>query len=449
MRNHLSGESACFIYRVMVLTLLLFGVTGYNSASASEPQIIENEMEAMLEAWYPRVIDEEHGGYISSFSHDWEMTGSQEKMIVTQARHLWSLSKIVAMYPDNPDYPEYASHGFEFLKNHMWDDEYGGFFQMVTREGEPMRDTYFGENYAKTLYGNSFAIYGLAAHYGATGNQGSLDLAKQAFNWLEAHSHDKEHGGYFQPLQRDGTPTRDGYPKDYNSGIHILEALTELYAVWPDDLVRERLDEMFHIVRDIMVSEQGYLKLYFSADWTHLSYRDSDEAVIRENLGRDHVTPGHDIETSFLLLEAAHVLGMENDPETERIAKLLTDHTLQTGWDAETGGFYNTGYYFPGDDDLTIINDGKTWWAQAEGLNTLLIMADMYPDDPNDYRDKFEQQWQYINEYLIDHEHGGWYDAGLDKQPDSINSRKSQIWKGNYHTLRAVMRVLERLEQES
>ncbi|MEQ9567306.1 MAG: AGE family epimerase/isomerase, partial [Pseudomonadales bacterium] len=286
MRNHLPGISACFICRLMVLTLLLFGVTGYNSASASEPQVIENEMKAMLEAWYPRVIDEEHGGYISSFSHDWEMTGSQEKMIVTQARHLWSLSKIVAMYPDNPDYPEYASHGFEFLKNHMWDDQYGGFFQMVTREGEPMRDTYFGENYAKTLYGNSFAIYGLAAHYGATGNQGSLDLAKQAFNWLEEHSHDKEHGGYFQPLQRDGTATRDGFPKDYNSGIHILEALTELYAVWPDDLVRERLDETFHIVRDIMVSEQGYLKLYFSADWNHLSYRDSGEAVIRENLGR-------------------------------------------------------------------------------------------------------------------------------------------------------------------
>jgi len=448
MRNHLSGKSACLICRVMAMTLLSFGVTGYISASASEPQVIENEMRTMLEAWYPTVIDEKHGGYISSFSHDWKMADSQEKMIVTQARHLWSLSKVAAMFPDNPNYPEFASHGFEFLKNHMWDDEYGGFFQLVTREGEPIPDSGFGENHPKTLYGNSFAIYGLAAHYGATGHQGSLDLAKQAFSWLEAHSHDKAHGGYFQPLQRDGTPTRDGHPKDYNSGIHILEALTELYTLWPDDLVRERLDEMFHIARDIMVSEQGYLKLYFSEDWTHLSYQDSSETVIRENLARDHVTPGHDIETAFLLLEAAHALGMEDDAETQRKAKLLTDHTLDTGWDSGVGGFFDTGYYFPGDDELTIIRDTKNWWAQAEGLNTLLIMADMYPDDPHDYWDKFEQQWEYINEYLIDHEHGGWYDAGLDKQPDSIHSRKSHIWKGNYHTLRAMMRVLERLKQE-
>lgn len=447
MHNNLPGKPAGFIFGVIVMTVLSIGLTVRSPASAGEPQAIEDAMRTMLEAWYPKVIDEEHGGYISSFSHDWKMTGSQEKMIVTQARHLWTLSKVTTLFPDDPGYPEFAGHGFDFLKDHMWDDEYGGFFQLVTREGEPIPDSQFGENHPKTLYGNAFAIYGLAAHYGATGNPGSLDLAKQAFNWLETHSHDKEHGGYFQPLERDGTPVRDGYPKDYNSGIHILEALTELYTVWPDDLVRARLDEMFHIVRDTMVSDRGYLKLYFSEDWTHLSYRDSSETVIRENIGRDHVTPGHDIETSFLLLEAAHALGMENDPETQETAKRLTDHTLATGWDSGTGGFYDTGYYFPGDDELTIIRDTKNWWAQAEGLNTLLIMADLYPDDPNDYSDKFEQQWAYIHEYLIDHEHGGWYDSGLDKQPDSVHSRKSHIWKGNYHTFRALMRVRERLEQ--
>ena len=439
-----------FIRLIILMALAFFGSSAcaLKSESSLKASEVEATMMTMLNAWYPRVIDWDNGGYISSFAHDWEMIGSQEKMIVTQARHLWSVSKVMALYPDNSDFSKFGSHGFEFLKNNMWDKEYGGFYQMVTREGEPMRDTYFGDNYAKTLYGNSFAIYGLAAYYGASGNQDSLDLAVQAFYWLEDHSHDKEYGGYFQPLARDGTPTREGYPKDYNSGIHILEALTELYTVWPDDLVRERLEEMFHAVRDTMVSEQGYLKLYFAEDWTHLSYQDSTEAVIRENLGRDHVTPGHDIETSFLLLEAAHALGMENDPETERIAKLLTDHTLAIGWDSETGGFYNTGYYFPGDDGLTITDDGKTWWAQAEGLNTLLIMADMYPNDPNHYLDKFEQQWEYINQYLIDHEHGGWYDSGLDKDPESVDSRKSQIWKGNYHTLRAMMGVLKRLEAQ-
>ncbi len=454
MRDNLNKNSFCYMSGVLLIGLMLINVSGCSSENGEQEvraeiaEEVENEMSTNLDAWYPRVIDPEHGGYISNFSHDWEMTGSQEKMIVTQARHLWTLSKVIPLYPDNQNYTEYAKHGFEFLRDHMWDDEYGGFFQIVTREGEPIENSQFGDDFRKTLYGNAFAIYGLAAYYGTSENQGALDLAKQSFNWLETHSHDKEYGGYFQPLERDGTPQKDGYPKDYNSGIHILEALTELYTVWPDDLVRERLTEMFHIVRDTMVADKGYLKLYFAEDWTHLSYQDSSETAIRENIGRDHVTPGHDIETSFLLLEAAHALGMEDDPETNEIAKLLTDHTLETGWDSETGGFYDLAYYFPGEDEITIVRDTKNWWAQSEGLNTLLIMANKYPDDPHNYFEKFVQQWEYINEYLIDHEKGGWYNSGIDKQPESVTSRKSHIWKGNYHTLRALMRVLEGLEGE-
>jgi mannobiose 2-epimerase len=437
------GKSNNLIYSVMFIMALALNLTVHNPASADELQEVKNEMNAMLEAWYPTVIDDEHGGYISSFSHDWKMTGSQEKMIVTQARHLWTLSKATTLFPDK-EYQTFALHGVQFLENHMWDDAYGGFFQLVTREGEPIPDSEDGESYPKTLYGNAYAIYGLAAYYGATGDQESLELAKQTFHWLEASAHDKEYGGYFQQLERNGTPKKGDYPKDYNA-MHILEALTELYVVWPDELVRKRLEEIFHIFRDRMISDRGYTRLYFSEDWTHLSYQDASESVIRENMGRDHISPGTDVEIAYFLLEAARALGMEDDPETWRVAKLMTDHSLQTGWDAETGGFYNTGYYFPGDDHLTIVNDAKSWWPQGEGLNTLLIMAGRYPDDPNDYLGKFKQQWEYIKEYIIDHEHGGWYSSGLDTRPDSMNARKSHIWKGNYHSFRALMEVMERL----
>lgn len=453
LKNHIS-KSLRISSGLFLLSILLFNLLGCTTVNEKQEirdriaQEVSQELNTKIDVWYPKVIDYEYGGYISSFSHDWELTGSQEKMIVTQARHLWTLSKIIHLYPDIQEYQDYAEHGFEFLKDHMWDEDYGGFFQLVTQQGDPIPNAQGGENYQKTLYGNAFAIYGLAAYYGATENQRSLELAIQTFNWLESHSHDKEYGGYFQPLDRDGTPRRSGYPKDYNSGIHILEALTELYMVWPDDLVRERLTEMFHVVRDTMVTDVGYLKLYFAEDWTHLSYQDSTETEIRANIGRDHVTPGHDIETSYLLLEAAHALGMADDPRTHEIAKLLTDHTLNTGWDSEAGGLYDTAYYFPGDDEITILRDTKNWWAQAEALNTLLIMANLYTDDPQNYFDKFVQQWEYINENLIDHEHGGWYNSGLDKQPDSITSRKSQIWKGNYHTIRALIGVLEGLEKE-
>lgn len=406
---------------------------------------LQTELNGLADVWYPRVIDERDGGYLSQFSYDWQQANSQEKMIVTQSRHVWTLSKLGEHYPENQSYEEFAAHGFGFLKNQMWDDQAGGFFQLVTRPGEPIPND--GGEISKTLYGNAFALYGLSAYYHFSEDSEALELAKQTFNWLETHSHDPVHGGYFQPLSREGIPDTTGTPKDYNSGIHILEALTELYTVWPDDLVRERLEEMFHIVRDTMVTDKGYLNLYFEADWTHLSYRDSSRSVIEANIWDDHVTPGHDIETAYLLLEAAHVLGMEKDEETHRIAKNLTDHTLETGWDEEAGGFYDIGYYFPGDQELTIVEDTKNWWAQAEGLNTLLIMSDLYPNDPHNYFEKFLKQWEYIQNNLIDHEHGGWYDSGLDKEPDSRTDPKAHIWKGNYHTIRSLLNCVERLEE--
>ena len=60
---------------------------------------------------------------------------------------------------------------------------------------------------------------------------------------MEKYSHDSIYKGYYQHLNRDGshvirTPdeksTSDLGYKDQNSSIHILEALTELYKVWPD-----------------------------------------------------------------------------------------------------------------------------------------------------------------------------------------------------------------------
>ncbi len=438
-----------FILSCLFIAAFLYGCQADSAQIDGELQDavsteIEEELNRKIDAWYPRVIDTEHGGFLSNFSHDWKPAESQEKMIVSQARHLWSLSKVAEKYPDDPEYASYATHGFNFLKDRMWDDDYGGFFQLVTREGEPLP----GDNgeLQKTLYGNAFALYGLSAYYRYSGDDEVLELAQNLFDWLDEHSHDPVYGGYFQPLARDGTPDRSGFPKDYNSGIHILEALTEFYDAWPDERVRNRLEEMFYIVRDTMVTDQGYLKLFFAEDWTHLSYRDSTESALMENLYYDHVTPGHDIETAYLLIEAAHALGMEDDEVTHRIAKKLTDHTLQSGWDVEVGGFLQTGYYFHGDDELTILDDQKNWWAQAEGFNTLAIMADLYPDDPMNYDEKFVKQWEYIKTYVSDPEHGGWYNNGLDHSPDSKTSRKSHIWKGNYHTLRALLEVLNRLE---
>jgi mannobiose 2-epimerase len=403
----------------------------------------------LLAAWYPRAIDREQGGFISEWSFDWTPKGTQEKMIVTQARHVWTTARASQLFPTDSVLRPAAAHGVRFLRDRMWDREQGGFFWLVTRDGTPKPEN---GRLLKQAYGQAFGIYGLAAYYDVSRDPSALRLAQEAFRWLDSHAHDPVRRGYYNYLERDGTPLRAGLgrnsAKDQNSSIHLLEAFTELYRVWPDPTVRERLRELLVLIRDTIVSGPGTLTLFSDESWTPVSYRDSSEAVRRaDRFGHDHVSFGHDVETAYLLLEASEALGIEHDTVTLRVSKRMLDHALRTGWDSTTGGFYEAGYQYPGRPALTIVDDTKNWWAQAEGLNTLLIFGDRYPNDPLRYHDKFLTQWHYVTTYLIDHEHGGWYQGGLDKQPEMRRNLKGQIWKAAYHDARALMNVSRRLAQ--
>lgn len=427
-------------------------------SAASNYAIIAEEMEIslrgnLLQTWYPKAVDRDSGGYFSNFSFDFQLKDDpQEKMIVTQARHLWSNSKASKIYLDESHYGEGARHGFEFLRDKMWDQQNGGFYQLVSRSGQPLLE----KSRHKTAYGNSFAIYALAAYFDATGDSAGLNLAIDAFRWLEKNSHDPNHKGYFQHLDQEGTPivrpadipptSELGY-KDQNSSIHLLEAFTELYMVWKDPLLKVRLEEMLLLVRDTITNDKGSLVLFFQPDWTPVSFQDQSEEVIMKHTGLDHVSYGHDVETAYLLLESSHVLGRADDQETLAKAKKMVDHALSFGWDDELAGFFDEGYYFSGEEKPRVIKDTKNWWAQSEGMNTLLLMEEYFPEDEMDYFGKFGQLWKYNQDYLIDHELGDWFAGGLDKQPELKTADKGHIWKANYHQFRAMQGCIDRLRK--
>src|SRR5882672_678699 len=338
--------------------------TQAQSVSAERARIADEMEKSMrtelLDKWYPQSLDTVYGGFLSTFTFDFKPTGSQDKMIVTQARHVWSNAKASTWYPNISYFKSDARHGFLFLKDMMWDKKNGGFYTLVNRQGQPKIEP----DAPKNAYGNAFGIYALAAYYKASGDTAALNLAKKAFMWLEEHSHDKIYKGYYQHMQIDGTPVRRssnvssmsdlGY-KDQNSSIHLLEAFTELYAVWKDNLVRERLQEMLLLIRDVITTKKGYLILFFQPDWTPVSFRDSSQTTILQHRNLDHVSFGHDVETAYLMLEASAALGWKKDTKTLSVAKRMVDHALSKGWDNEIGGFYDDGYYFKNKSHITII----------------------------------------------------------------------------------------------
>lgn len=407
----------------------------------------------LLNKWYPRSVDSVFGGFLTTFTYDFKPNGPQDKMIVTQSRHVWTNAKASQLYPAVAYYKTGAQHGFRFLKDFMWDKAHGGFYTLVDRSGKVKNN-----DTVKTAYGNAFGIYALSAYYAASGDTAALSLAKRAFLWLENGSHDPVYKGYYQHLNKHGKPIHRhatvpspsdlGY-KDQNSSIHLLEAFTELYAIWPDDLVRTRLQEMLELIRDKITSPKGSLVLFLQPDWKPVSFIDSSEASILKHRNLDHVSFGHDVETAFLMIEASHALRIQNDTKTLTIAKRMVDHALQNGWDNKNGGFFDEGYYFKNKTGISIIKDTKNWWAQAEGLNTLLLMADLFPNDKMQYFQKFKQLWNYAQTYLIDHEHGDWYEGGLDKEPQKKTALKGHIWKATYHQYRAVSNCIQQLRKPS
>jgi len=163
-------------------------------------QEIGNSLDSLVRVWYPRVIDSSNGGYLSDFNYAWEPAGPQNKMIVSQARNIWSAATLAMFYGDTA-YTAMAEHGYRFIRDKMWDTIHGGFYTQIGRFG----DTFRLMTKTKSSYGNAFAIYGLAAYYKASQDSSALALAARTFGWLEEHAHDPEYGGYFDVLKQDGS----------------------------------------------------------------------------------------------------------------------------------------------------------------------------------------------------------------------------------------------------
>jgi mannobiose 2-epimerase len=418
------------------VTYLLPGKDAYLHYAKQTETMLHQDV---LDVWFPRSIDHFHGGFSSNFSRDWQPAPSTEKFSVFQGRMTWIAAQAAIRRPLlRAQYLPSVRHGVAYLSDVLWDKQDGGFYWGLDDEGKI--SPAFTDN--KQLYGTSFCIYGLAAAYQADHDPKALALAQQAFRWVEQHAHDDKNEGYYEWLRRDGTPMQAepfdpvihsvaagdfpiGY-KSMNTHIHLLEAYTQLYVVWKDELLRKRVEELLHVVRDKVTVEPGVMNLFFTNDWRAVP---------------DHDSYGHDIEAAYLMLEAAEALGRGGDERTGRIAKMMVDHSIAYGWDQAHGGVYHSGAYVGRPDDLL-----KEWWVEMEALNTFLLMHERYGKTTDEYWKLFQKQLRYIQKYQMDAEFHGDYELIRPDGTPAFTS-KGRIWKAAYHDGRALLNVSERLQR--
>ncbi len=423
--------------------------------------VVENNI---LRFWLDRMIDREHGGFYGRIDGHGTLHPDAEKGAILNARILWSFSAAYRVFSHlSPlssrlqEYLETATRAKDYIIDHFIDKEYGGVYWSLDSEGKPL-DT------KKQFYAIGFAIYGMSEYARATGDREALECALQLFDCIEEHAFDSEHNGYIEACTREWGTIADmrlseldaNYPKSQNTHLHIIEPYANLYrtlkefraaescdyvpaigSVLPigitvpnDDVIRVEaaLRNIIGIFTDkILNPETHHLDLFFDMDWTR---------------GAGHLESyGHDIECSWLMHEAALVLGDRDvlakvEPIVREVAK-ASEKGLRPDGSMIHEANLDTGHV---DDDLH-------WWVQAENVVGWYNIYQHFGDE------KALQHalrcWDYIKRNLIDYDNGEWYwSRHIDGTLNTVDD-KAGFWKCPYHNSRMCLEIIERIGTEN
>ena len=377
-----------------------------------------------LPFWCGPALDLKNGGWMAWLSNDLHPDRSQPKGLIVNSRILWAFSAVHRVRPE-PVYREMAERAFDFVMNKFWDAEHGGAFWRLNDLGKVIDDS-------KKIYGQAFYIYALTEFYLAFGNPAALERAKALFELIERHAHDAQFGGYSEVCNRDWSEAGNearlsdkdmNEKKSMNNHLHVLEAYTNLYRVWREPRVAERLRELIGLFLTwILAQRTQHLHHFFNEQW---------------NVRSDSYTFGHDIEASWLLCEAAEELGdAKLLARVQATALRMAEVVLNEGLGAD-GGLCYEGHAGQ------IIDAGRECWPQAEALVGFLNAYELTGNPA--FFAAAQRTWKFIEEHLADRVHGEWFwRINPDGQPDAKLPKVSE-WKGPYHATRACLEALRRL----
>jgi mannobiose 2-epimerase len=374
--------------------------------------------------WCGPALDNKQGGWLAWLSNDLKPDRTQPKGLIINSRILWAFSAVHQARPEKL-FRQMANRAFDCVMDRFWDSQYGGAFWGLDNAGRVMDDS-------KKIYGQAFYIYALAEYHRAFGAPTALARAKELFELIERHAHDSKHGGYIEVCRRDwseaGAEARlsdkdMNEKKSMNNHLHLLESYTNLYRVWKEPRVEQRLRELIQLFEQrILDSRTKHFNHFFDEEW---------------HVRSDSYTFGHDIEGTWLLCEAAEVLGdAALLKQMQGVVLPMVEVVFKEGIAAD-GALYYEGK------GGKIIDPGKECWPQAEAVIGFLNAFQLSGDKK--YLQTSLRAYDFIENNLVDRAHGEWFwRINEDGKPDPKLPKVSE-WKGPYHGSRMCLETLHRL----
>jgi len=384
---------------------------------------LQDELKNILAWWAAVTPDNVNGGFYGKIDNDNQITAKAPKGSVLNARILWSFAAAYNHQPE-PEYLAMADRAYQYISDHFIDKEQGGVYWSVDYKGKPLDPK-------KQIYAISFTIYALSEYYRASKTETAKQKAIDLFYLLVEKAYDPIKPGYFEAFTKDWKPIDDlrlsakdaNEKKTMNTHLHVLEGYTNLYRTWPDKALGEHISGLLSNFFDHFIDkETHHLVLFFDEDWNR-----------KGNL----VSYGHDIEATWLLLEAAEAIGDEESiKKIKQITIAMADAAI-TGLDTDGGLWYE---YEPEADHLV---KEKHWWVQAEAMVGFFNAWQISNDEK--YLNIALENWGFIKDKILDKQNGEWF-WGINKNGHVIqNEDKAGLWKCPYHNSRACLEIIRRI----
>jgi len=362
--------------------------------------------------WSKHAPDNEYGGIFTCLDREGALYNT-DKSVWFQGRALWMFSRMYNTVEKREEWLETAKSTYEFL-NKYCSDETGKMYFTVTCDGKPLQKRRY-------IFSEIFAISGFAEYYKATGDKAAPEKAKTLFQKVLTIYRDP--AGITPKIDPNTRTT-----KNHSLPMILLSTIQNLRETEPepfyDDLASELINTIF----------QDFYKPEYKALFENVGINgerlDSPQGRL--------INPGHAIETAWFIMREGLYRG---DKEMTEKAVDILDCSLEIGWDKEFGGLL----YF-----VDIENrppeqlewDMKLWWPHTEALYAALLAHAITGEE------KYEKWFDKIHDYSFTHfadpEFGEWY-GYLHRDGTVSNTLKGSMWKGPFHLPRALLLCTQEL----
>lgn len=361
----------------------------------------------ILPFWEKYSIDNEYGGYFTCLEREGKVFDT-DKFIWLQCRQVWTFSKLYNDFSLEERWIEIARKGAEFLMKHGRDKEDNWFFSL-TRDGKPLIQPY-------NIFSDCFAAMAFAQLYKATGEKDYSNIARQTFNNILRRQDNPK--GIYSKTFPGSRPI-----KSFALPMILCNLVIELEPVLEPNQVTRVINSGIHTV----------MEEFYMPEWGTILEHVTPGGAFSDSFEGRLLNPGHVLEAMWFIMELA-TRDKKREKEIVDKAVKICLNTLDLGWDEKHGGIF----YF-----LDIKNlppqqlewDQKLWWVHLEAIVAMLRGYEATKDDR--LWNWFEKLHEYTWKHFPDPKFGEWY-GYLNRRGEVQLPLKGGKWKGCFHVPRAL-----------